>query len=72
MDDAELVDAIQMLARCVQLIAHGNEQPTGLEAIGMSIEGAGKPGHNPLSDAISGAGSDIAAAIYALANAVDR
>ena len=45
-------DQVNAIATAIRRIAHGDSTPTGLEALGMSIEGEGSPGHNPLSDAI--------------------
>jgi hypothetical protein len=69
-------DDIRFLANCVREIARGdNNGPLGLEAIGMSLEGEGKPGHNNLADAIKSvaeSNQNIADAILKLAASVDR
>lgn len=53
MSERTAVEALDDLAAAVHAIAHGGVAgPGGLEALGMSVEGPGKPGHNPLSDAI--------------------
>lgn len=50
----EILGSLHELSKSIRAISHGDtEGPTGLEAIGMSIEGPGKPGNNNLVDALA-------------------
>jgi len=69
---AELIAVLRAMVDATNYISRGGTSgPLGLEAIGMSIEGAGAPGHNPLSSAIIDAGANVAGSIERLADAME-
>lgn len=41
------------IADAIKSVSHGEEQPMGLEAIGMAISGPGEPGMNNVVDALN-------------------
>lgn len=71
-------EALSELTSAVYAIAHGGDAgPAGLEALAMSIAGAGNFGDHNLSDAVGGVGSeiseglrDVAAGLHAIAAAI--
>jgi hypothetical protein len=60
----------ERMATAITRIAYGGSEPTGIEALTMTINGKGDPGDYPLTEAISGGFREIADAVReALASA---
>lgn len=72
-ENDRLADALESLASAVRAIAHGGlDGPAGLEALGMDLVGAGRPGHDSLAAAIRDAGESIEAGLRAVAEAIEE
>jgi len=74
-NEDQFINAIYKMVDAINHISRGSVHsgPVGLELLSMSIEGeGGKPGCNPLSNAIRDSGDSIAASINNLAGSIDR
>ena len=71
----EIITAIYKMVDAISHISRGSVHsgPVGFELLSMAIEGeGGKPGQNPLSNAVRESGDSIATSINNLAASIDR